>query len=127
MTLNNHNDIDVVHKYNHVELKDWVIQLQYIDAEIDNLLSLYANTLKDKSVPEKTLKLFSERKKINKELYEKVLPYSNTYSNVVECDDIQCDTAYLEEYDRLREDYKNNLASYQKLKNRLFKEALSKA
>lgn len=126
MTLNNHSDIDVVHKYNHGELKGWVKQLQYMDAEIDNLLNLYASSLGDTNVPQKTLELFSERKKLNKELYEKVLPYSNTYINVAECDDIQCDTAYLDEYDRLRESYKNNLESYQKLKDRLFEEALRK-
>ena len=79
-----------------------------MDAEIDNLLNLYASSLGDTNVPQKTLELFSERKKLNKEHYEKVLPYSNTYINVAECDDIQCDTAYLDEYDRLRESYKNN-------------------
>ncbi|RKF02759.1 hypothetical protein C8N26_2605 [Tenacibaculum lutimaris] len=127
MTLNNHDsDIDVVHKYNHVELKGWVDQLQYIDREIDNLLSLYANSLGEKSIPAGIQELFSERKKLNKELYEKVLPYSITYTNVAECDDIQCDMAYLGEYDRLRENYKDNLEAYQQLKDKLFEEALRK-
>lgn len=125
MTLNN-SDIDVVHKYNHVELKGWVDQLQYIDKEIDNLLNLYANALGEKSIPTGIQELFSQRKKLNKALYEKVLPYSITYTNVAECDDIQCDMAYLGEYDRLRENYKDNLEAYQQLKDKLFEEALRK-
>ncbi|CAM1339523.1 hypothetical protein [Tenacibaculum aestuarii] len=125
MTLNN-SDIDVVHKYNHVELKGWVDQLQYIEKEIDNLLGLYASSLGEKTIPIGIQELFSKRKKLNKELYEKVLPYSNAYTNVAECDDIQCDMAYLGEYDRLRESYKDNLEAYQQLKDKLFEEALRK-
>lgn len=125
MTLNNHdNEIDVVHKYNHVELKGWVEQLLYIDKEIDNLLSLYKKSLAGKEIPKNIQQLFFDRKELNYELYEKVLPYSNTYINVAECDDLQCDLAYLGEYDRLRENYQENIESYQKLKDKLFKEAL---
>ncbi|WP_417784547.1 hypothetical protein [Tenacibaculum sp.] len=127
MTLNNHgSNIDVVHKYNHVELKGWVNQLKYINREIENLLSLCKHCLVNKAIPEETLELFSERKKLNNELYKTVLSYSNTYVNVAECDDIQCDMAYLGEYDRLRESYHKNLEAYQKLKDKFFDEVLLK-
>ncbi|MEE4001009.1 hypothetical protein V1T75_11745 [Tenacibaculum sp. FZY0031] len=127
MTHNNHgSDIDVVHKYNHVELKGWVDQLWYINKEIENLLNLYEYSIVNKTISKETLKLFSERKKVNNELYKTVLSYSNTYANVAECDDIQCDMAYLGEYDRLRESYHKNLEAYQKLKDRFFEEALLK-
>ncbi|KAF9658539.1 hypothetical protein ABHQ57_11145 [Tenacibaculum sp. ZH5_bin.1] len=127
MTLNNHgSDIDVVHKYNHVELKGWVDQLQYINKEVENLLSLHEYSLVNKTISKEILELFSKRKKVNNELYKTVLSYSNTYVNVAECDDIQCDMAYLEEYDRLRENYQNNLEAYQKLKDKFFDEVLLK-
>ena len=117
-------DVEVVHKYNSIELRGWINQLQYIDSEIDKLLNLYASSLKNSEIPESTLPLFSKRKEVNKLLYETVLKYSNIYSNVWECDDIQCDMAYLEEYDRLRKSYQYHLTRYQKLKDSLYDNTL---
>jgi hypothetical protein len=117
-------DVEVVHKYNSIELRGWINQLQYIDSEIDKLLNLYASSLKNSEIPESTLTLFSKRKEVNKLLYETVLKYSNIYSNVWECDDIQCDMAYLEEYDRLRKSYQYHLTRYQKLKDSLYDNTL---
>lgn len=122
--FNHDTDVDVVHKYNSIELKGWINQLQYIDGEIDKLLNLYASSLQNSEIPEKTLTLFSKRKEANKQLYETVLKYSNIYSNVWECDDIQCDMAYLEEYDRLRKSYQYHLTRYQKLKDCLYDNTL---
>ncbi|HZW62644.1 MAG TPA: hypothetical protein VFF15_03270 [Flavobacteriaceae bacterium] len=123
---NHDSDIEVVHKYNAIELKGWVNQLQYIDGEIDNLLNLYANAIDSGEIPQKTVALFAKRKELNKKLFETVLAYSNTYRNVVECDDIQCDKAYLSEYERLRKSYQYHLDRYQKLKDSLYNQALLK-
>jgi len=117
-------DVDVVHKYNTIELKAWINQLQYIDKEIDKLLKLYGQSLQGKDIPEQTLKLFSKRKEANTQLYETVLNYSNIYSKSSECDDIQCDIAYLNEYERLRKSYQYHLSRYQKLKDHLYDHAL---
>jgi|SRR5690606_1394636 len=117
-------DVDVLHKYNTIELKAWINQLQYIDKEIDNLLSLYAQSKQNKEVPENINKLFSKRKEANMQLYKTVIKYTNTYRKTAECDDIQCDMAYLEEYERLRKSYQYHLTRYQKLKNHLYDEAL---
>ncbi|MCB0448006.1 MAG: hypothetical protein KDD03_10945 [Gelidibacter sp.] len=123
-TFNHDTDVDVVHKYNSIELKAWINQLQYIDKEIDKLLNLYAQSIQNREIPEGTLVLFSKRKEANKQLYETVLKYSNIYSNAAECDDIQCDMAYLEEYERLRKSYQYHLTRYQKLKDTLYDNAL---
>ncbi|MGM5469821.1 hypothetical protein ACS386_06055 [Flavobacteriaceae bacterium LMO-SS05] len=123
---NHDTDVEVVHKYNSIELKGWINQLQYINTEIDKLLNLYANSLQYRDIPEKTLELFSKRKEANQKLYETVLAYSNTYSNVVECDDIQCDMAYLSEYERLRKSYQYHLDRYRNLKDNLYDQAIRK-
>jgi hypothetical protein len=123
---NHDTDVEVVHKYNSIELKGWINQLQYINTEIDKLLNLYANSLQYRDIPEKTLELFSKRKEANQKLYETVLAYSNTYSNVVECDDIQCDMAYLSEYERLRKSYQYHLDRYRNLKDNLYDQAIGK-
>ncbi|MEZ4792426.1 MAG: hypothetical protein R2783_02835 [Gelidibacter sp.] len=124
---NHDTDLDVVHKYNTIELKGWINQLQYIDKEIDKLLNLYAQSIQNREIPEKTLLLFSKRKEANKQLYETVLKYSNIYSKAAECDDIQCDMAYLGEYERLRKSYQYHLKRYQKLKDNLYDMAILKS
>jgi len=123
---NHDTEVDVVHKYNSIELKGWINQLKYIDSEIDKLLNLFANSVHDREVPEKILILFSKRKEANKKLYETVLSYSNTYSKAAECDDIQCDIAYLSEYERLRKSYQYHISKYQKLKDTLYDQAKQK-
>tara|TARA_R110002167_G_scaffold246736_1_gene452311 strand:- start:1217 stop:1618 length:402 start_codon:yes stop_codon:yes gene_type:complete len=113
---NHDTDVDIVHKYNAIGLKGWINQLQYIDKEIDKLLNLYAQSIQNKEIPARTLILFSKRKETNKRLYETVMKYSNIYSKAAECDDIQCNMAYLSEYERLRKSYQYHLTRYQKLK-----------
>ncbi|WP_452221236.1 hypothetical protein [Lacinutrix salivirga] len=125
-TFGHDSDVDVVHKYNSIELKGWVNQLEYIDKEIDNLLNLYAHSIQNKEVPEQILKVFSKRKEANKQFYDTVLNYSNTYNKAAECDDIQCDMAYLEEYERLRTSYQYHLEKYQKLKDSLYEKVAPK-
>ncbi len=121
---NHDTDVDVVHKYNSIELKGWINQLQYIDKEIDKLLNLYAQSIPENELPERVLLLFSKRKEANQQLYETVLKYSNIYSKAMECEDIQCDMAYLGEYERLRKSYQYHLTRYQKLKDNLYDGAL---
>ncbi|HLT33537.1 MAG TPA: hypothetical protein VKZ98_07095 [Aquaticitalea sp.] len=113
-------NVDVVHKYNSIELKTWINQLQYIDTEIDKLLTLYARSLQTEEIPKAALLLFSKRKDANTQLYQTVLRYTNIYSQASECDDIQCDMAYLNEYERLRKSYQYHLTRYQKLKDKLY-------
>ncbi|MGJ8594148.1 MAG: hypothetical protein ACSHXF_16485 [Aquaticitalea sp.] len=121
---NHDSDVDVVHKYNSIELKGWINQLKYIDKEIDKLLKLYGQSIEESKIPESVLTLFAKRKEANLQLYETVLNYSNIYSKSMECDDIQCDMAYLEEYERLRKSYQYHLSKYQKLKDNLYDGAL---
>jgi hypothetical protein len=119
-------EVDVVHKYNSIEIKGWINQLKYIDSEIDKLLNLFANSVHDREIPENILVLFSKRKEANKKLYETVMSYSNTYSKAAECDDIQCDIAYLSEYERLRKSYQYHISKYQRLKDTLYDQAKQK-
>ncbi|MDD7886775.1 hypothetical protein [Flavivirga sp. 57AJ16] len=124
--LNHDNDVDILHKYNSIELKGWVNQLQYIDKEVDKLLNLYAQSIQNEEIPESVLTLFSKRKEANKQLYNTVLKYANTYNKVVECDDIQCDIVFLGEYERLRKSYQYHLDKYQRLKDNLYDRVLPK-
>lgn len=123
---NHDSDIDVLHKYNVIELKGWINQLQYIDSEIDKLLKLYAQSIQDNEIPKNILTLFSKRKEANKQLLETVLSYCNTYKNVTECDDIQCDMVYLRKYEQLRKSFQYHLEKYQRLKNTLYDKAFQK-
>ncbi len=118
------SDLEVVHKYNSIELKGWINQLLYIDTEVDNLLKLYQKTTNNSIIPDEIQKHFSKRKMQNNQLYDTILSYSKTYMNVVECNDIQCDMVYLNEYERLRRSYQYHLNRYQKLKDDLYKRAL---
>ncbi|WP_100612753.1 hypothetical protein [Confluentibacter lentus] len=123
---NHDSDVEVLHKYNFIELKGWANQLQYIDSEVDKLLNLYAQSIDGNEIPKNTLSLFSKRKEANKQLLKTVLSYANTYTKVTECEDIQCDMAYLREYEQLRKSFQYHLEKYQKLKNTLYDKAFQK-
>ncbi|AXP79355.1 hypothetical protein CJ739_255 [Mariniflexile rhizosphaerae] len=125
MEIQNHNS-DALHKYNFIELKSWVNQLQYIDSEVDKLLNLYEQSIYIDEIPKRTLMLFSKRKATNKQLLDTVLTYSTTYKKVLECDDLQCDMVFLDEYERLRKSYQYHLGKYQKLKDSLYDKAFQK-
>ncbi|MEQ3662549.1 MAG: hypothetical protein ACJAYP_001410 [Flavobacterium sp.] len=124
--FNHDTDVVIVHKYNSIELKGWINQLQYIDKEVDKLLNLFAQSIEDKKVPEAILLLFAKRKETNKQFYNTVLNYSNAYNKALECDDVQCDMTYLGEYERLRQSYQYHLDKYQRLKDHLYDLALPK-
>lgn len=127
MAVYNHDsDVNVLHKYNSIELKGWVNQLQYIDGEVDKLLNLYAQSVHTEELPKNVLLLFSRRKLANKQLLDTVLSYSITYKKVMECDDLECDMAFLDEYERLRMSYQYHLEKYQKLKDSLYDKAFRK-
>lgn len=127
MAIQNHDsDVDVLHKYNFIELKGWVNQLQYIDSEVDKLLNLYAQSVHTEELPERVLLLFSKRKEANRQLLETVLSYSTTYKKVMDCDDLECDMVFLDEYERLRKTYQYHLGKYQRLKDSLYDMAFQK-
>ncbi|HQA74893.1 MAG: hypothetical protein R2805_10140 [Flavobacterium sp.] len=125
--FNHDTDVVIVHKYNSIELKGWINQLQYIDKEVDKLLNLFAQFIQNKEIPESIVTLFSKRKEANKQFYNTILNYTNTYNKALECDDIQCDMAYIEEYERLRHSYQYHLDKYQRLKDQLYDLAVTKS
>lgn len=124
--LNHDSDVDILHKYNFIELKGWVNQLQYIDNEVDKLLHLYAKSISNNEVPKSILALFSKRKKANRQLLDTILAYGTTYKKVSECDDIQCDMMYLRKYEQLRKSFLYHIEKYQKLKNTLYDKTFQK-
>ncbi|ALJ04758.1 hypothetical protein APS56_06300 [Pseudalgibacter alginicilyticus] len=109
-----------------IELKGWANQLQYIDTEVDKLLNLYAQSIYHQEVPKNILTLFSKRKEANTQLLYAILSYTNNYKKVSECDNIQCDMAFLVEYERLRKSYQYHISKYQKLKDSLYNMAFQK-
>lgn len=127
MTLKIHehdSDIDIIHKYNSFELKSWINQLAYIETEIDNLLKLCNKATSNHILINELSPLFSKLKSQNNNLYNLIFSYSKAYINVAECNDIQCDMVYLNEYERFRKNYQSHLNSYQKLKDDLYSRTL---
>ncbi|MFB9057146.1 hypothetical protein ACFFU9_10375 [Mariniflexile ostreae] len=121
------SNVEMVHKYNSIELKGWINQLEYIDREIDNFLNLYASDVVNDTMPKAIQYRFLKRKDENKHLYETVLAYSESYyAKAMAPHDMACDMVYLEEYNQLRKSYEYHLEKYRRVKDILFSKALRK-
>lgn len=119
-------DVDVTHKINSVELNNWIRHLNYIETEVVNLIGLCTNELSAKLNDETVVKRFNERKVENESMLDVLSKYSNTRTNIVECEDTQCDMAYISEHENYRNSYVKHIEKYRKLKDEFFSKAQRK-
>ncbi len=119
--FNDHEADDrIMLKKDKVEVGHWAESLEHIDEEIRMLLALENRFLNDSALHVELLALQRENTLKSGMLYR----YENAMRNAWECDDMACDTYYLNKHEKHRELYMEHLKSYRKLKSKLFSRLL---
>ncbi|MDC6386732.1 hypothetical protein PP180_15215 [Muricauda sp. SK9] len=119
--FNDHEADDrIMLKKDKVEVGHWAESLEHIDEEIRMLLALEDRFLNDTALHVELLALQRENTLKSGMLYR----YENAMRNAWECDDMACDTYYLNKHEKHRELYMEHLKSYRKLKSKLFSRLL---
>ncbi|HBR54701.1 MAG TPA: hypothetical protein DEA82_11185 [Flavobacteriaceae bacterium] len=124
--FNHDTDVDVTHKINTMELENWINHLKYIKKELSNLIGLcgedLSNTLEDDSVLQKRQKKDVENETLLRALHN----YMNSREEIVECEDTQCDMAFITEHESYRRSYLYHLDKYRRLKDEFFSKVQGK-
>ena len=118
--FNHDSDIDVTHKINTMELDNWINHLKYIKKELVNLIKICAEDLNEKLEDDSVEERFQKKKIENEILLGALNKYSNSRSNIAECEDTQCDMVYITEHESYRRSYLYHLDKYRRLKDEFF-------
>lgn len=120
------SDVEVTHKINTIELDNWINHLQYIKKELNNLIGLCGADLSLKLDQENVLFKFQKKDTENDVLLNALYKYSNSRRDIVECEDTQCDMAYITEHESYRRSYLYHLDKYRRLKDEFFSKVQGK-
>lgn len=119
-------DIDVTHKINTIELDNWINHLKYISKELVNLVNLCAEGLNMKLENDNVLARLEKKIEENEALLNALQKYSVVRTDIIECEDTQCDMVYITEHETYRRSYLYHLDKYRRLKDDFFKKVQGK-
>ncbi|GHC62405.1 hypothetical protein [Ulvibacter litoralis] len=117
---NHDTDIDVTHKINTIELDNWMNHLRYIKKELKNLIGLYGDDLSAKIDSEDVLMKLQKKDTENDNLLHALQKYMSSRRDIIECEDTQCDMAYITEHESYRRSYLYHLDKYRRIKDEFF-------
>jgi len=123
---NHDSDVDVTHKINTIELDNWINHLTYIKKELNNLIGLCGDDLTTKLDDECVLQKFKKKNTENENLLNVLRKYMSARVNIAECEDTQCDMAYITEHQSYRRSYLYHLDKYRRLKDEFFSKVQGK-
>lgn len=123
---NHDSDIDVNHKINSIELDNWIKHLRYFKKEINNLISLCKEDLSHKVDDKNILQKFKKKDAENEALLSALNNYMSSRRDIVECEDTQCDMAYINEHESYRRNYLYHLYKYRIIKDEFFSKVQGK-
>lgn len=120
--FNGHDADDrIMLKKDKVELGHWTKSLEYIQEELGLLLALEDRFLNDSALHVELLALQRENTLKSGMLYR----YENAMQNAWECDDLACDTYYLNTHEKHRGLYMEHLKKYRQVKVVVFSKLLT--
>ena len=123
---NHDTDVDVTHKINTIELHNWINHLKYIKKELNNLIGLCSSGLNKRLEEQGVLQKFQKKEIENDTLLSALQKYMNTRNEIIECEDTQCDMAYITEHESYRRSYLYHLDKYRRLKDEFFSKVQDK-
>ncbi|MFC4095360.1 hypothetical protein [Euzebyella saccharophila] len=117
-----HHDSDrtVTHKLNSLELRGWITTLKYVQKEIGSLVDICSNEIRSKLKDSDLFVKFDKKKEENARILEILTRYSHSRSSIMECDEMECDMAYIKEHEMYRKSYHYHLDKYRMLKEEFF-------
>ena len=119
-------NVDVTHKINTMELDNWINHLKYIKKELVNLIEISSQDLKNKLGDDNIVKRLQKKAIENETLLNALQKYAVSRSNIVECEDTQCDMVYITEHESYRRSYLYHLDKYRRQKDEFFSKVQGK-
>lgn len=106
-----------------IESNTWISRLEFVQSEMEFFSFLVlSEEIKKELDTSKILKFISRLTEDNKTLRSKMIEYKNQLDGMRECEDLQCDSFYLNDHEVLREKVEQHRDNIQKLKLTIFKE-----
>lgn len=115
-------DVDVTHKINSIELDNWINHLKYLEKELLNLINLCSKDLKMSEDESNVLTHLQKKGEENEDLLNAMLSYSASRTNIIECEDTECDMVYIAEHETYRRSYLYHVDQYRRYKDEFFNE-----
>jgi hypothetical protein len=113
------SDVDIMHKINTTELNHWISHIKYIEKELESLSAIYKAISPNIEVDTVLYKLLQKQSE-NETLLNALNKYVLVRSNLIECDDMQCDMVYITEHESYRRTYLYHIDKYRRLKTEFF-------
>ena len=119
------DDIQEVHtKFMINDLKRWDEELKIIDVEMsfyDEFLQASCNIVPSSENERKAiLEHVDEFQKMNEEFKQEFIEFSNKLEGIVECDDLQCETYYVNNHTEFKQSIEKHFSLYKTFKSRIF-------
>lgn len=120
------DDLQEVHtKFMINDLNRWSEELKMIDVETSfytNFIQAPHNTVDDLARDQSDLlKKIGEIKSYNENLTHEFQEFSNKLEGIVECDDLQCETYYVNNHTDFKQNIEKHFSDYNLFKNTVFK------
>ena len=119
------DDIQEVHtKFMINDLKRWDEELKIIDVEMsfyDEFLQASCNIVPSSENERKEiLEHVVHFQKMNEEFKQEFIEFSNKLEGIVECDDLQCETYYVNNHTEFKQSIEKHFSLYKTFKSRIF-------
>ncbi len=119
------DDIQEVHtKFMINDLKRWDEELKIIDVEMsfyDEFLQASCNIVPSSENERKEiLEHVAHFQKMNEEFKQEFIEFSNKLEGIVECDDLQCETYYVNNHTEFKQSIEKHFSLYKTFKSRIF-------
>ncbi|SMC44532.1 hypothetical protein [Cellulophaga tyrosinoxydans] len=114
------SDKVIMFKKDNTEIKNWIENLEFVNEELE-----YFDKIEQKILRNTTINQFIKTSKRNTTLeLSKLYRYENNMSKIMECDNIQCDTYYLNNHEQNRRTYLELLVQLNSLKMKIYEDLL---
>ncbi|RSK40322.1 hypothetical protein [Mangrovimonas spongiae] len=114
------SDDQIIQKRSENELTLWVNHVSYIIEESDRLAKIASNLLKESVLRDRFLIMIERAIVVSKVLsnYKKAMP------NYKECDHLECDLYYINEHEKVRQEYLKIIKDNRELKEEFYTQLL---
>lgn len=108
----------------HKDIENWNAEISFTKKEIRFFSELLQNPLLQNTTDQQNTSLLLQELKTMEEnngnYSDKVLSFSNTLEGLNECEDLQCETYFLNSHEELREELIKHGVKFQELKEQIF-------
>lgn len=104
----------------HGEVENWKAEIAFMTKEISFFSSLLASLPEEKENNKKLLRELKATKQSNETYFSAILDFENKLEGINECDDLQCETFFLNSHEEFRDKIEKHVLQFRVLKGVIF-------